>query len=228
VRYKAKGLEIRSENAAKPMTIPAAHLVDWLRKMPEVHSALDYGCGKLRYSGIIARKCKALTLVDSEVQLSREQQLGRTRTSVRDLALQYWPKCRALSLEQFSRDKRKYDFILCANVLSAIPDKRIRSESLRRILSSLKRTGNCLFVAQYRSSYFKEVDAAGCVPHLDGWILKTEQGAYYFGVFTLKKLSELVLRHGFSATKGWTKGESAYLLATRRREPYELGGLCSH
>ncbi len=214
MHYRAKGLEIRSENAAKPMMKPAAPLRRWLGEIQEVPSALDYGCGKLRYSGVLARKCALLTLVDSEVQLSREQQLGRTRTTVRQYAQRPWPKCRLLNVDEFGRDRRTYDFVLCANVLSAIPDKRVRSRTLLRIASVLGKSGRCLFVAQYRNSYFKEVAASpDAIAHLDGWILKARRGAFYFGILNKQKLTSLLVRHGFLIEKEWIEGVSAYVLA---------------
>jgi hypothetical protein len=217
VHYRAKGLEIRSENAAKPMTKPASPLRHWLGEIQEVSTALDYGCGKLRYSGALARKCSTLTLVDSEVQLSREQQLGRTRSTVRQYARRHWPKCRVLNIDQFGRDRRTYDFVLCANVLSAIPDKRVRSITLLKIASVLGKAGRCLFVAQYRNSYFKKVAASpNAIAHLDGWILETRRGAFYFGTLNKQRLTNLLIRHDFLIEKEWIEGESAYVLARRK------------
>jgi len=216
VRYKVRGLEIRSENAAKPTTQPAAPLIQWLQGISPVHLALDYGCGKLRYSQALASKCTILTLVDSEVQLGREQQVGRTRTTVRTYAQRHWPKCRVLNVDEFWRDRRTYGFVLCANVLSAVPDRRVRSKLLLKIASILGRTGRCLFVAQYQNSYFKEVAASpSAIPHLDGWILKTRRGAFYFGVLSRERLVYLLVKHGFGIEKAWTEGQSAYVLAGR-------------
>ena len=199
------------------MMKPAAPLRRWLGEIQEVSSALDYGCGKLRYSGVLARKCAMLTLVDSEAQLSREQQLGRTRATVRQFAQRHWPKCRVLNIDEFGRDRRTYDFVLCANVLSAIPDKRVRSRTLLKIASVLGKTGHCLFVAQYRNSYFKEVAVSpNAIAHLDGWILKTRRGAFYFGILNKQRLTSLLIRRGFLIEKEWTEGESAYVLARRK------------
>ncbi len=216
MRYKVRGMEIRSENAAKPTNQPATPLIQWLQGIPPVHSALDYGCGKLRYSGALASKCTILTLIDSEVQLSREQQLGRTRTTVRTYAQRHWSKCRVLNVDEFWRERRTYDFVLCANVLSAIPDRRIRSKVLVKIASVLGGTGRCLFVAQYQNSYFKEVAASpSAIPHLEGWILKTRRGAFFFGVLNRERLAYLLVRHGFAIGKAWTDGQSVYVLAGR-------------
>lgn len=216
MRYKVRGLEIRSENAAKPTSQPATPLIQWLQGIPPVQSALDYGCGKLRYSRALASKCRILTLVDSEVQLSREQQLGRTRTTVRTYAQRHWSKSRVLNVDEFWRERQTYDFVLCANVLSTIPDRRIRSKVLVKIASVLGGAGRCLFVAQYQNSYFKEVASSpSAVPHLEGWILKTRRGAFFFGVLNRERLVYLLVKHGFAIEKAWTDGQSAYVLAGR-------------
>ena len=57
----------------------------------------------------------------------------------------------------FQEDPTKYDFILCANVLSAIPLANVRSMTLRRLAGALEKKGRCLFVTQYRHSCFKEM-----------------------------------------------------------------------
>lgn len=183
-----------------------------------MRAILDYGCGKLRYSNVLSTKCSSLTLVDSEVQLSRKQSLGCRKTSVRLYARSRWPHSRTLNVDAFWCDRRSYDFVLCANVLSAIPDQRCRSRVLSKLASVLSRRGKCLFVAQYRNSYFKEVASSQVtIPHLDGWIMKGRRGACYFGVLGKEKLVTLAVRNGFGIIRAWTNGESAYVLARRRK-----------
>ena len=214
MRYKVGKFEIRSENAAKPVGQAAKPLLQWLRKMKPMRAALDYGCGKLRYSDAVARKCRNFALVDSEVQLDRLQKLGRNKTSVRKYARKRWPRCRILTVEQFHRDRRKYDFVLCANVLSAIPDETVRSKTLTRLASALRGKGRCLFVAQYQNSYFKKVAASPlAIPHLDGWVLRTKRGSFYYGLLDRQRLTELVAEHGFRIQEAWAESQSAYVLA---------------
>jgi 2-polyprenyl-3-methyl-5-hydroxy-6-metoxy-1,4-benzoquinol methylase len=188
--------------------------------MKAVRAALDFGCGKLRYSGLLARKCKAFTLVDSEVQVTRTQKIGGKETTVSEYAKREWPGCRVLSLEEFQRDKRKYDFVLCANVLSAIPNRRVRSKALRRLASAARDEGRCLFITQYRNSYFTKMAASrNAIRHLEGWILKTQRGAFYYGLLDKNEVSALVARHGFTIEKAWIEGESAYVLTGIKANP---------
>jgi SAM-dependent methyltransferase len=219
VRYKVRRLEIRSENAAKPLAQAAHPLIRWLKNMASVHAALDFGCGKLRYSGLLARKCQELTLVDSKVQISRTQRIDGKETTVAQYAEKHWPTCRVLNLEEFQREKMQYDFILCANVLSAIPDRCVRSKALLKLASVMRNQGRCLFITQYRNSCFTELaDSRNATPHLDGWILKTQRGAFYYGVLDKDKLSALVAQHSFTIEKAWIEGESAYVLTGARTD----------
>jgi SAM-dependent methyltransferase len=217
MRYKVGPLEIRSENAAKPLSQAAQPLVKWLRRSSHVSLALDYGCGKLRYSGHLAKKCRRLTLVDSRIQLDRVQMVAGRRATVREFAKRKWPNCKVLSVEEFDAPRSTYDFILCANVLSAIPDKSVLSQVLGRLSRSLKPRGLCLFVSQYRNSDFRKMAASkNARPHLYGWILVTKRGAFYYGVLDVGRVKELIERRGFLITESWTEGESAYVLATRQ------------
>lgn len=216
MHYKVRNLEIRSENAAKPLAQRAKPLARWLGKLDPVRAALDFGCGKLRYSGVLAAKCAVLTLVDSKVQLERLQKVGRKETTVRHYARSHWPRCRVLSAEEFERDQKQYDFVLCANVLSAIPNRNIRSAVLMRLAAALRSGGRCLFVTQYRNSYFKKVAASSAATgHLDGWILKTRRGNFYYGILNKEKLVGLIAAAGFRVKEAWVEGESAYALAGR-------------
>jgi hypothetical protein len=86
MRYKlASGIEIRTENAAKPESQPSKFLLDLIANLPHVASTFDYGCGKLRYQRAIANTTDVLAIVDSEVQLSRLQVLRQRETSIRNL-----------------------------------------------------------------------------------------------------------------------------------------------
>lgn len=72
-----------------------------------------------------------------------------------------WPRCRIYSLDEFwSGIKERYDFVLCANVLSVIPSRRIRSRSLLAILACLTPTGTVFLVNQHTNSYFTEASAS--------------------------------------------------------------------
>lgn len=217
MRYKIKGTEIRSENAAKPATAAAASLVRWLRDRETTPSALDYGCGKLRYTQHLARRSKHIGIVDSQAQLQRMQRICGEYTSVEAYARRKWPSCTIQHARHFwKRPARRYHFVLCAHVLSAIPCPKTRAKSLRAIRAALENTGHALFVSQHTNSYFTEVRKRPSTrPHLDGWIAESKGGASYYGILNRDSVMELVSRFGFVVEEGWIEGQSNYVLVSK-------------
>ena len=217
MRYKIKDSEIRSENAAKPAIDAAAFLVNWLRKRESTPSALDYGCGKLRYTAHLAHRSKHIGLVDSQVQIERTQRICSEYTSVKAFASQRWPGCTIQNLIEFwSCPARRYDFVLCAHVLSAIPCPKARAKSLRAIRAALTRGGHALFVNQHTNSYFTEVrKRPSSQPHLDGWIVKSKYGVSYYGILNKESIIKLAKRYNFKVEDAWVEGQSNYVLVSK-------------
>jgi 2-polyprenyl-3-methyl-5-hydroxy-6-metoxy-1,4-benzoquinol methylase len=215
MRYRVRGLWIQSELAAKSIRKPSRPLVHWIRENVSVQTALDYGCGRLRYTPYLARICRQVHLVDSDEQLSREVRIGRTSRAVRAHAAARWPTAEIHSLAQFWRGRlRKYDFVLCANVISAIPSRRLRSRSLNSIRRQLSPNGRLLVVNQHTNSYFTAArKSPKAIQHLDGWILDSRKGPAYFGVISREKSIALLQAHRFRILKAWIEGQSNYILA---------------
>jgi hypothetical protein len=218
MRYKVKGVEIRSENAAKPTSDTAAPLVAWLRKHDHVDAALDYGCGKLRYTKYVAMLCNSLGLVDSNIQLTRTQHIDGHVTTVTEYAKMKWPKCKTYKIEEFWRGiYLSYDFILCANVLSVIPSRSPRKKSILAIRAALSHEGEILVVNQHTNSYFTKVKSRPSTQtHLDGWIAHSRAGASYYGILNRDKVIRLLKQNGFSIKDAWIEGQSNYVLATKK------------
>lgn len=215
MHYRIKGVDIHSENAAKPASQASSTLLEWLEKQKNINTALDFGCGKLRYANTLYGKCKYLTLVDSLVQLERFQVLRGENTNIFEYVKKHWPRARALDVEKFKTDRTKYDFILCSNVLSAIPNLKTRNEVLRNLYKALQKNGKCLFVTQYRNSYFNQVKNSNlAVSHLDGWILKTIRGNFYYGILPMEKVIRLAKQHKFGIKDSWIKDGSAFVLTS--------------
>ena len=217
MRYRLHGIEIRSENSAKPAEDAAAPLLAWLRSRNPVRSALDYGCGKLRYARYVAGMCTKLGIVDSRIQLDRSQRISGRLTTVRQYAHKTWPGVLVYDLESFWKGiPERYDFVLCANVLSAIPCPRVRAKSLRAVSAALSATGELLVVNQHTNSYFGMVKSkADTLRHLNGWILQSRSGGAYYGILNKATVIELLCRHGFAIIDAWIDGQSNYVLARR-------------
>jgi len=217
MHYRINGTTIKSENAAKPMRNAAEPLIDWLCQRPYTHSALDYGCGKLRYTRHLTARSRRLGVTDSAVQLDRVQRIDGRMTSVRQYASERWPTGRIYDLAEFWRGiPRSYGFILCANVLSAIPCPRIRARSLRALWAALTTDGTLLVVNQHTNSYFTRTrQTPEAFAHLDGWVLRSRNGAAYYGILNRESTVRLLNRFGFSVIDDWINGQSNYVLAKR-------------
>lgn len=217
MHYRVRGFVVRSENAAKPHSQASAAVVSWIKEQPRVHHALDYGCGKLRYSGALASRAHRLTLVDSLVQIDRVQSLCGTLGSVREYAATHWLRSRVLSAAEFwRRVAPEFDLVLCANVLSAIPSRRMRSRALMAIHASLTTGGKCLFVNQYRNSEFKAtVERATATPLHYGWLLQGHRGVSYYGLWPVDRTVRALRARGYRIHEAWRRAESSFVLAGR-------------
>jgi hypothetical protein len=219
VHYKAKGFVIRSENAAKSSSQASQYLVDVLQQYAPMAHALDMGCGKLRYSGHLAAIADRLTVVDSEIQLSRTQLLFGKRTTIRDFITKRWLHARAISVEQFPADRCKYDFALCSNVLSSIPSNSGRRNIIRGIGLRLTAKGKALFVCQYTNSYFfQQLKSNDVVRHADGFIKGTRHNASFYGLITPEHLMDLVIKSRLVVVEMWRNDQSGYVVAKRDRQ----------
>jgi len=218
MRYIVKDLEIKSENAAQPTGNVAAPLVHWLNEKDHVNAALDYGCGKLRYTKYLAMKCKSSGIVDSRIQLNRVQHIEGQILTIKEYVKMKWPKCNIYEIEEFSNGiGLLYDFILCANVLSAIPSSKVRAKALRAIHNALSSNGELLVVNQHTNSYFSKMKSMpNAIKYLDGWIIQSRGSASYYGILNKTLVIRLLKRYGFSIKDSWIEGQSNYVLATCR------------
>ena len=216
LHYRVRGVIVRSENAAKPATQRSQAVSQWLKAQPRVHDALDYGCGKLRYAANLIARAKRVTFVDSDIQIRRHQVLLGRRSSVVTLVRRRWPSSRVLAATSFERDSRHYDLVLCANVLSAIPSRRIRMKVLRAIHARLKPKAPCLLVSQYRNSDFMAAAKRWkSEAHQDGWLLKSRRGSYFYAPLTADRLQAMARKVGLSVREKRLRDGSALVVVTR-------------
>ena len=201
--------------ASKSAARPTQQVVRWIRKSPQYRFGLDYGCRELRYARELAKKCSRLTLVDSIEHLDRPQMIDGRKTTLREYASVQWRHARVLSIEEFEMDKRRYDFALCANVLSEIPEAATRDKVVRRITQSLSAEGRALFVTHLDSRVLKPLRSGVALRHLDGWIIQTSKGVYYIGLLPLEKLRAIITENGGRILEAWSEGDAAFVLASR-------------
>jgi len=117
---------------------------------------------------------------------------------------------------QFARSRIHADFVLCANVLSAIPGRDNRLRAIGAIRSHLKAGAVALFVVQFRNSHFKRWHSAtNAISHDGGWLVRGRTGASFYALLQPDELAEHVLAGGLYPVDVWTKGEAAVVLALR-------------
>jgi 2-polyprenyl-3-methyl-5-hydroxy-6-metoxy-1,4-benzoquinol methylase len=172
---------------------------------------LDFGCGKLRYSNLIAAIGERATFVDSEIQLSRLQRIRGRLTTVRDFVTCHYPHGRVVSAESLERHKSKYDLITCINVLSAIPSKSVLEQALNAIGRLTHKSGMAVFVNQHRNSYYTRFEKDS--RHLFGHLIKGKHGYSYYGLLPPAQMSALLVGHGFAVSEAWTEGEINFVEA---------------
>lgn len=218
MHYRIRGKIIASELAAKSPSQASVPLEAFLKTHDKVARAADYGCGKLRYVSALVKMAASVTLVDSSIQLDRKQMIDGNETTVRQLAKQQWPTIRIETICEFEGNSSpKFDFVLCANVLSAIPSKKARSKALAAIKRRLKTSGILLVVNQHTNSHFSQVARRkNTVKYLDGWLAPRNDSASYFGIINTKKTSQILKMEGFNVIEQWIEGQSNYAIARTR------------
>jgi hypothetical protein len=211
MRYKlASGIEIRTENAAKPELQASKFLLDLIKGLPTVASTFDYGCGKLRYQRAIGDTTDMLAIVDSEIQLSRLQVLRRKETSVRKMFKQS-NRIQVYNDVEFQELNAQFERGFCINVLSVIPSFARRRQVLKTIHRKLTPTGECLFVVQYRNSDFTRMSTMpNARPWLDGFLVDSLRGYSFYAMITPERLETFLKRAGFRVRGTKLNEGSAY------------------
>lgn len=216
MRYELKGLVIRTENAAKPATQVSQWMLPQLRQLPKKTIALDYGCGKFRYTIPLSRMVKSVDAVDSGVQINRIQQIGGKRTSLREYARNYLKNVNVHRISGKKWRRRKYDFVMCINVLSAVPASAARRQILKRIRAVLKPGGSVLVTAQFRNTHFNHWCVNPCATRIrDGWLVQGVRGASFYGILPPKKLKRYCKDAGLAIKQFGSHGEMAFVFATQ-------------
>jgi len=219
VRYKInRSISIRTENAAKPVSQQSQFLKALMCSLQPVSASLDFGCGKFRYFDAILDTTDTLVVVDSNVQLSREQTLGRKRTSIRQL-LRSSNRVKALNTVEFMDSEEHFDRAFCINVLSVIPSATTRKKVVQFILSKLKPGGSCLFVVQYRNSDFTRMKKMKNTSKMKGgFLIDSLRGFSFYAVIPPVPLLKFLKSAGFHIADLKLNEGSAYVLATRGRD----------
>jgi len=218
MRYEIRGVSIRSENAAKPISQPSKWVLDWIQELPHSAKALDFGCGKFRYTVPLSSVVGRVDAVDSRRQLDRQQVINGKKTSLGEYANKHLSNVRVYSESSAVWRRRRYDVILLTNVLSAIPFRNHRIDILRRLKLTLKQRGKILIVTQFADAHFSSYrQSPRASRYRDGWLVTARSGSSFYATIDLRSLSRHCRDAGLKiAERGVIRrGKSAYILAVR-------------
>ncbi|EAM2089512.1 hypothetical protein CB198_24615, partial [Salmonella enterica subsp. enterica serovar Typhimurium] len=189
--------------------MPSSYLCDHIKNSIKNGRALDFGCGKLRYSEQLVNKFEAVTFLDSRKQLERVQIIRGVQTTIPEYVANNYKNANVVPFESIDKITSLYDFILCANVLSAIPCKSTIYKIISAIRELLKSDGEAMIVNQYKSSYFKKYESG--IKHLHGYIYQNSRNASYYGLLDENTVSEICLDNKLAIIKSWSKAGSSYV-----------------
>lgn len=179
---------IKSENAAKSYKQPNKHLMNKLIDLKNIDKALDYGCGKGRYTVCLCNTANRVDALDSSIQISRKQIIWGKKTTLLEWSNSI-QNLNVFSVEEFNWEAAQYDFILNSNVLSAIPEEDDRIKLLQNIRQLLKNNGKALITTQYRNSYFNTFEFnPKAFKHNDGWIVNNNGNYSFYGIIDKSKI----------------------------------------
>lgn len=225
MRYLIKGNEIRSENAAKPPSAAGKWLLAWIQRLPSNAEGLDLGCGKLRYTIPLSRRLASVIAVDSEIQLTRQQKIGSRVCSIKQYVARHLSNVRVYASDDLKWQERRYDVILCSNVLSAIPLRGTRIGLLKSAYKCLRRDGIFLVTSQFRNSHFSAWKSQrNAEIYLDGYLVHSSKRTSFYGLLDAESLRRLCTTVGFDIIESGHTKETAYVLA---RRPVERKGVTS-
>jgi len=153
-----------------------------------------------------------LVLIDSEIQINRKQIICDVLTTVKDYANTYLVNTNVCALENSQGLNLKFNFILCSNVLSAIPSTDDRILLLNNIKKFLDRDGKALITVQYYNSYFNTYsNNPKTAEYNDGWIIPKGNNFTYYGIIKPQILIEYCERAGLNIKEKCLKDGSIYL-----------------
>jgi SAM-dependent methyltransferase len=215
MHYTINNIVIKSENTAKSSKQKNQIIVDYINRMKSCDSILDYGCGKCRYTRLLSPKAKDIFLLDSQIQIKRKQIIEGQYTTVLEYANEFSNVC-VISAEDFQHINRLFDFILCTNVLSAVPCIEERKRILINIRRSLSKKGIALISVQYRNSYFNTyVENKDNIPYEDGWIIKKGNGYSFYGMIYPDALCSLCEESGLNVVDQFNNDGSTYVFVNK-------------
>ena len=218
MHYQINNYLVKSENAALSSRQTNSEIISRIDSLPNDIDTLDYGCGKCRYSRQLSKKSKHIVLLDSKVQLTRQQIICDEKTTVEQFAKNRLKNATIIPIEKIDECKQRFDFILCTNVISATPVDEERTVLLHRIRSLLKETGKALISVQYYNSYFfaKYNNDPKVIRYFDGWLIPRGKDFSFYGIIKPPCLAEYCVNAGLSIVEKKTVYGTAFFMVEKQ------------
>jgi len=215
MHYKIGNVIVKTEYAAKSVLQPNQTILKKILSLNKNTTLLDYGCGKLRYTIPLSSKIKSIVAVDSAEQLERIQKIGQVNTQLCNYVKENLKNVKVYSLNAKTWQNKKYDYILCINVLPVIPIVKLRKQIINMLTNLLKKNGILLITCQYNNSYFDNYqNYENSKKHHDGWLLANPGLSSYYAIIGPPKLTEYVKLLDTKKYKIYSIKDTAYLEIT--------------
>lgn len=209
MHYKVNQSLIKSELAAKPPAQTNKYVIKWINSLNHNNIVLDYGCGKLRYSIPLSKALKKVYIYDSDIQINRKQVINGNKVKIRKLVENEYANMFIIDEITNNNYYKMFDYVLCSNVLSAIPFSNIRINILKKIKRLLKKDGELFINVKYRYSYFKNYPNS--YKYNDGYIRDYKNVSYFYGIIKPNKLERILKNVGFKIFKKIKKNGSIFI-----------------
>ncbi len=200
MRYFIKGgIEIRTENSAKPDSQSSRFIRGEILKLRKVNQSLNYGSGKLRFLSDMSLVSDSIVLTDSLIQIERIQSIsGFYSTNYKEF-ITGRNNVSVVNLKDLRGLSEIFDRAYCLNVLPVVPFPAIRSNIFIRINRTLKMGGELIVANRWRNSEFSIMKAkAGAIQFNDGTLIRSLRGYAYYHSVTEAEVLRLGSQAGFS------------------------------
>lgn len=160
---KVQEVTISPEYSAQPTTAsPNPMVLEGLEYLEGVSGPVrdrrgriaDQGCGRLRHARLLLGYASELYLVDTPLQLDRQQTLAGKPRTVRQYAAQIPPRSKprqVLAVEEFAQAGLRLDLVVCAALYDVVPPGT-REDVARHAARNLNDAGHYLVVVPRNDS----------------------------------------------------------------------------
>ncbi len=174
--------EIRVENSA-PSQTRGAGSVKWASgnlAREGVNSIVDLGCGRVRNLSVYRRYFSDIALVGTKLQCNR----------IADLVPQV-SAIRLLPIEEFVKEKRKYDAVFIISVLHIIPRLSDRRALLTLTRGKIRDLG-FLIVDVPSGEHYYSVHSTQANIYRDGWVMGKGSVKTFYRNYNAEELDGIV------------------------------------